>query len=383
MSELERYIREAIRKRVGSPEIEVVELLALPKPASAAEAVSSLQDAIRLFDSPDERDVNYIVKVRKPMREVVEAEPKLSAFTGKPNADGIYDTRGKINVPFLLKNGELLLASGDFQLAKNIFQALRKSGEASPEACLGLGRCYEGLNQNAEAQACYEESVAFKPSFAAFQRLIGLMVGQQKHQYVAELCERALKLQELSRELICELHKTAGNAFTRLERNDEAEKHFRQALDANPSADEIQSNLGAVYLQAGKIPMAKKSFRDALAANPANANAYFGLGCCLLIEREKVHGYESLCRSLELNIQNPRALFYLIKTAYEIRHFAPAEKLLNQYVQSGPINPSLLYALAGMQYHLGRKDAARATAFRILTLKGDHKGAQDLVRLAR
>jgi hypothetical protein len=44
------------------------------------------------------------------------------------------------------------------------------------------------------------------------------------------------------------------------------------------------------------------------------------------------------------------------------------------------VSPSLLYSLAGLQFHVGKKKEASITAKKILQIKGDHQGARDLMK---
>ena len=65
----------------------------------------------------------------------------------------------------------------------------------------------------------------------------------------------------------------------------------------------------------------------------------------------------------------------------EIKSYLDAERIVSRYAEVGPLNANLLYSLAGLQYHLGKKDHAKATATKVLAIKADHKGAHDLQTL--
>ena len=54
--------------------------------------------------------------------------------------------------------------------------------------------------------------------------------------------------------------------------------------------------------------------------------------------------------------------------------------MLAHYVEIAPVSASLLYSLAGLQFHVGKKREATQTAKRILQLKADHQGARDLLK---
>jgi Tfp pilus assembly protein PilF len=158
-----------------------------------------------------------------------------------------------------------------------------------------------------------------------------------------------------------------------------AEKNYRKALEIDPGADEIQANLGALYLHAEKIQEAKRRFQDALAANARNDKALAGLGSCFLAVGDKKSAHDYFAQALGINIQNPQAIFHLVKCAYQIKSYAVAARVVEEYVQIAPININLMYSLAGLQFHLGRMNEARATAKKILELSANHTGAKDLL----
>src|SRR5262249_55745133 len=154
-----------------------------------------------------------------------------------------------------------------------------------------------------------------------------------------------------------------------------------KALELDPSADDVRANLGALHLSMGKPQEARRHFNDALASNPRNDKALAGLGSCHLAagsDADKHAAYDCFARALEIELNNPDAVFYLVKLGYELKSHATATRILEEYIQIAPVNTNLLYSLAGLQYHLGRMDSARGTVERILTLQPEHAGAKEL-----
>ncbi|HUP55984.1 MAG TPA: tetratricopeptide repeat protein, partial [Bdellovibrionota bacterium] len=156
------------------------------------------------------------------------------------------------------------------------------------------------------------------------------------------------------------------------------ERLYHRALEIDPSADDIRANLGALYLGAGKTAEARRHFQDSLASNPRNARALAGMGSCELAERNKKGAHDYFAKSLEIDLNNPTAIFHLVKTAYELKSYAVAARLLGEYVQIAPVNTNLMYSLAGLQFHLGRLAEADTTVSRILEMAPTHAGAQEL-----
>jgi tetratricopeptide (TPR) repeat protein len=341
--------------------------------------VSSLEEvAMNLQESDDEnRYEYYLVQIRHPRKNPVEPvrepppAPRVAATaTFKAEKD---------DIPDLGENADLLLEAGEIALARNIYRAILKSGEASDLAYAGLAVCAdkEGLIEQATQFAW--DSVAFAPNKKGYQILSQLLVQQGRDQEAAQALGRALRSLELSIQEKAEYHKMIGNCLSRLGQNSEAERSYRKALELSPASDEVQSNLGSLYLEQGQVSQAKRCYQDAIAANPANDKALVGLGLCFVSEGDKEAAHEAFARSLEKNLRNSTAIFHLVKCAYEIKKYATAERMLSNYVEVAPVSPSLLYSLAGLQFHVGKKKEASSTARRILQIKGDHQGARDLM----
>ncbi len=362
--------------------------------------VSSLEEvAIHLRDHDEEnRYEHFLVQVKHPKNkksvlpppfygqaQAQESTPELQPVKAAPVAPAPSASPAptfkaeKDDIPYLTENAELLLSSGETELARNIYRAILKSGECSDVAYAGLSECAdrEGLIEQAIQFAW--DSVAFAPNKKGYQILAQLLVQQGRDQEAAQSLGRALRSLELSTQEKAEYHKMIGNCMARLGQNSEAERSYKKALELSPASDEVQSNLGSLYLEQGQIAEAKRSYQDCLASNPANDKAWVGLGLCYVSEGDKEAAHEAFARALEKNLRNATAIFHLVKCAYEIKKYSTAERMLSHYVEVAPVSPSLLYSLAGLQFHVGKKKEASVTARKILQIKGDHQGARDLM----
>lgn len=284
------------------------------------------------------------------------------------------------DVQDLIENAEILFNSGETELARNIYRAILKTAESTEIAYAGLAACADRDGMIEQAIQLAWDSVAFAPNQKGYQLLAQLLVQQGRDQEAAQTLNRALKqLPDLSSKEKGEYYKMIGNCQSRLGQTQEAERAYKKALECSPASDEAQSNLGSLYLEQGQVAEAKRCYQDALAANPNNDKAWVGLGLCCVTEGDKESAHDAFARSLEKNIRNSTAIFHLVKCAYEIKRYGTAEKILAQYVEVAPVSPSLLYSLAGLQFHTGKKQPALHTAKRILQMKPDHAGAKDLL----
>lgn len=376
MSVMNDSLRDVLQKQLNLANLDLVDLVPIPKNKDRLTRLRTLEELLEDFETTegDTGSFGFVVQVRtKEQPSSPQGEPKSIA------AESVYLPNGKLNLSYLFKNATLLFTSGEYSLARNIYKTILLSGERSAMALYGVARCCEAEHKDSEAMTHYEESLAYHPTIEAFQRLSYLLIRKGKDQEAAEILERALSIKDLSASQRFEFHKACGNCWTRLKKIENAENQYNAALQINPSADEIRANLGVVYLQAGKTTEAKRHFQDAAASNARNAKALAGLGSCLLAEGDAQSAHDCFVKSLDLELNNPSALFCLIRCAYELKSYSTAAQLVSAYVQSAPVNANLLFSLAGLQFHLGRIDDARAALRTVLTIQPDHSGAKELL----
>lgn len=398
MSQLEKSLAEAVAQVLArnSADTEAMDVEVLPLPpasgTSSADRIvrlRTIEEALREFDASEGLEgAGYIIHVRKrPVAAASPGEPKAEptladpAVTAAPTNENVYLASGKLNVAYLMRNADLLRSTGDTALARNIYKAVFQSGEKTAVALFGIARCYEVEGRLEEARLNYEESIAYHPDFESYRSLGALLIRLGKDQQAAEVYERALSQKTLTPDQRYELHKACGNCFSRVQAQADAEKHYLRALEFRASADDIRVNLGALHLRAGKTAQAKRQFQDAIAGKPDNDRALTGLASCLLAEGDKRGAHDLFAKALEANLNNPNAVFHLVKCAFELRTYAQAARYLGEYVGIAPVNANLLYSLAGLQYHLGRTVEARQTIDKVLRISPEHAGAIELSRM--
>jgi tetratricopeptide (TPR) repeat protein len=307
-----------------------------------------------------------------------------SILTHTPPDESIYNPDGSLNTSYLIRNAELLRGAGEPALARNIYQTLLQSGERTALAWHGIGECLESEGKLDDARKAFEDAIAYQPSIESYRALAGICLRQNRWLEAADTFDRALHLKDLAPTIRYELHKAAGNAFLQAQRFVEAEAHYRKGLDADPLSDEMRTNLGALYLELGKTFDARRCFEDAVASNPRNPKATSGLATLAMLQGDKKLAHDLFTQSLNLDLNQPTAIFHLVKVAYELRSYAVAARIVEDYIEIAPINLNLLYSLAGLQFHLGRLESARSTCDRMLQIAPDHTGARELIaRIAK
>ncbi len=294
--------------------------------------------------------------------------------------DEMYLPNGKLNAAYLLKNADLLRSVREFASARKIYQALIRDREGLHEALLGMAVCYEQEGRTEDALKSYEDTILFAPTVGAYQALGQLLSRLGRHQQSAEVFERAASIRDLFPEIRAHLHEAAGKGFGICEMYAKAERHFRRALELQPYSDGVATSLGALFIQQGRTADAEAIFEEALRINPKNSQALSGLATVHLARNEKQKAFDRFESSLRVNLKQPQSIFQLVKLAYELKRFSPAEGILREYIEAAPFNANLLYSLAGIQYHLGLNADALRTSEQILSIQPGHVEARNLIQ---
>jgi tetratricopeptide (TPR) repeat protein len=373
MKDIRRLIELSLEAKLPSEGFDLIDLVPVPSGGDRMVKLRSLAELLDEFDRDSGKEgTSYIVQV-SPTKKT-----ETTQRTVKSDVEGMYFNDGNLNISVLEQNAEVLMAAGDFLLARNIYQAILKTGKSSAASLFKIGLTFEAEKNLLKAISIYEESLAYEPTFKAYERLASLLRKTGQDQYAAEIIERALAGKNIPPKVQYELHKSCGNCWMRKDYFNRAEIHHRSALKINPDSDEVRSNLGSLYLKQQKLNEAKRCFEDAVAANSKNAKAHSGLGISYLGLNDKKSALTSFKKSLRIDLMNPTAIFYLVKLAYELKDYAEAAEILKNYTNSAPVNPSLLYSLAGLQYHTGSHSEASNNVRKILDMNSKHKGALKL-----
>lgn len=380
MNDLKGSLQRALQSELKGLGFEEFDFIPLPKATDRVSRQRTIEELVQRFDQNLSEDgvQSFIVSVKNRKAKVVSTA--IAPAGDLSPIDGVYDGSGRLNVAYLEQNASLLIRAGETALARKIYETILRSKESEWLAFLGLARCAEKEGRAKEALRSLEESITFHPTRDAYLMLIRLLFASGEDRKGVECIERAFYVREMDLGTKAELHLAAGNAWLRLGELDAAEAHYHKSLQLKPTSDEVRSNLGTVYLKRGQIEAAFRCFQDAAAANPSNAKAFMGMGHCFEAKKESRQAHDAFARAAMLAPQDAMAIFGLVKAAYDGKTYETADRILTAYVDGNPVNLSLLYSLAGLKFHLGRRDEAKRILKGILDLKPDHRGAQDFLK---
>jgi tetratricopeptide (TPR) repeat protein len=138
------------------------------------------------------------------------------------------------------------------------------------------------LGEFAVAEAHYRESLAIEPQPAIYNDLGFVLDRQGLADEAAELYRKSLELDPDS----ASAHYNLATSLARRGEFAEAERHFRAALEVNPSAPAYTA-LAFVVWQQGRVDEASARLHDAIEVDPKYPAAYDRLGT-ILIEQGKL-----------------------------------------------------------------------------------------------
>ncbi len=376
-SELNHLLQETLERTLQSEEYELIGLVPIPQESDRRVRFETLHQLVEDFDSGmGEQWVGYVIQAKKKSASRA-TEPRTSGGGG----EALYLADGRMNAPYLLKNADLLLSHGDLTLAKRIYLSLLAAGEMLGQAHLGHARCLEREGLVAEARDAFEKSITYLPTLAAARDLAQLYLRRGQDREAVKTLERALQTRDLPLEDRRALHTEAGRILFALNDWQNARQHIASVLDLGGANVEVLCELGQIELRLGRLTDSRRCFQDALSIQASAPAALRGLAACLVQEGDLRGAHDAYARSLEGDLNQAKALHELVRIAYELKTYSTAAKLLGAYIQANPVTPSLLYTLAGLDFHLGRLAEARVVCMKVLELDAEHLGAAELLRM--
>ena len=157
-------------------------------------------------------------------------------------------------------------------------------------------------------------------------------------------------------------HHYVAHEYFKLDRLDEAEKHFRRALELKPGQTQAHQNLGEIRRRQGRFEEAVASYRAVVEIDPRHALAYAGLGDALFRLRRHEEAAAALRRSLALRPRSRIAgtLHVLLgQTLQELARFEAAAEHFARAMALDPRGAGIVDRLAMSRFAQKRYREAR------------------------
>jgi tetratricopeptide (TPR) repeat protein len=159
----------------------------------------------------------------------------------------------------------------------------------SPETHYNLGNALNDLQQYADAAECYQQALRLKPNYQkALNNLGNCYMDLDRHAEAAECYQQILQMNPG----YPKGHSNLGNALRQLGRLDEAVAACRRALELEPNNAEALNNLAAALLDQGHTAEALAAFDQAIQQRPDYAEARMNRGMAWLMCGDYARGWE-------------------------------------------------------------------------------------------
>jgi glycosyltransferase involved in cell wall biosynthesis/GT2 family glycosyltransferase/Flp pilus assembly protein TadD len=176
-----------------------------------------------------------------------------------------------------------------------------------------------------------------------------------------------------------ETWQTLGNCLARLNRVEEAEKAYHEAIKLNEDSERPYLGLGSLAMLQENWQAAMYGFMTALAKNPNTLKGEFGVGLSLAARSMHEEAIRHFQRVLAREPFNAEALFYLYRSAVEGGQPRTAIQPIQNYLEQHPQDTSFLFNLCGAFWKAGELVRAAEVCQQVLTLDPNHSAAQDVM----
>jgi tetratricopeptide (TPR) repeat protein len=271
--------------------------------------------------------------------------------------------------------------NGCLDQARDLYLERVKADPLDATALIGLSRVSVQMEEWEEAESYLDRAVAASPQWEALFLLarckmkLGKLAEALAHLETAETHDG----QDTSRQT--RERNLMGDCLTRMGQHDRAENKYRQALASDDRSADAWTGLGVLGTLKEDYGNAQRAFGKAIRIDAKNDRALCGLGVSQWNGGKKEEAYENLKKSLDSNPENLTSLNHLLRCSWERNDLPIAEGYLKRYLEFHPLNPHVLFSLAGLYYHLGRHDEARPLLETILMFEPNHEEARQLTTL--
>jgi len=308
--------------------------------------------------SPQTGEKAFLVKIR----------PRLGSHVTKNESE-------------LLANAQLLLANGDYLLARNLFSFILRKNLRDEKAMDGLGVCFLRLKETIAAKKCFKAlwEMHQKSKYVVYLGMCYL--AEENDEAALSLFQQVSDENSLDSNLKFDFQKAYGNLLMAKDRWNEAELRYLKALQLIPNSAAVLANLGTLEVQRKNHRKAEEYFTKALLAEPANSRAHFGLGLVQWENQNIMGATQSFEKALDCDSKNTLALRYLIKIHENSSNKVELKKRIFQFLDQEPNNGEIRFQLARILMQENRFAEASEQADKAFRLLPQDERVQSLKKL--
>lgn len=251
---------------------------------------------------------------------------------------------------------DALFASGDYEAATALMDALREVPMTNPRHWAYLGDMFWDLDARDEALHAYEQATSRgsdAPDVAL--RLADLYADEERFHEAAEQFERAGRLAPSDPHIWM----AVAEAWMGLDEWDRAVRAAERTVGLAGDDPDAWSLLGAARREAGELAEALEAFEKARNLDPDNAVQWLNLGGLQLELGLADEARQSYQRAASLDSSEVEAFNGMVVAAFDLGDLEMAERLARRAVEIAPENPDSLYNLGVVALSMRRAEQAR------------------------
>ena len=281
----------------------------------------------------------------------------------------------------LLANAQLLLASGDYLLARNLFSFILRKNLRDEKAMDGLGVCFLRLKETVAAKKCFKAlwEMHRRSKYAVYLGMCYL--AEENDEAAFSLFQQVVDETSLEPDLKFDFQKAYGNLLMAKERWNEAEQRYLKALQWVPESAAVLVNLGTLEVQRKNHSKADGYFKKALVLEPNNSRGHFGVGLVQWENNNAQGAMDSFEKALDCDSRNGLALRYLIKIQENSSSKEQLKKRMYRFLEQEPNNGEIRFQLARILMQENRFGEASEQADKALRLLPQDERIQSLKKI--
>ncbi|MBW1708410.1 MAG: tetratricopeptide repeat protein [Deltaproteobacteria bacterium] len=184
---------------------------------------------------------------------------------------------------------------------------------------------------------------------------------------------------EATKDTIASLHYKVGGVYEKLERDEEAESSYREAIKMSKLHVDSLDALGEIVQKAGQHEEAASYFKKSVSISPLNAQRQFNLGEVLLKTDELEEAEKAFKNALKLD---PHQTHVFNRLGISLHRQGKLEESIQYFERALAVTDSdenLCFNAGQVHYMMGNKDAAKKLLKEALELNPNFPEAQALL----
>ncbi len=272
--------------------------------------------------------------------------------------------------------GSIYRRLGRYQESVDILNKAFEIQEDSIATYYNLGQTYKAMERYDDAIKCFEHVLEKAPNDVLAHNHLGCIYAlQDNHIKALELFNKALRI-DANHPII---HYNSAVSYEALNRFEEAEKAYEEALRRKPGWIDAMLSLARLHHLRGNNDQAEEILRQAINLSYKDSNIHAVLGDLLLFKERYPEADEEFDKALEFDRDNLKAISGKITALEKLDRKEDAYDLLLQMEQMRPDDVDLTLQCAHFLMNMEKYNEASKRLRKILDIDPDNADALALL----